>query len=220
MTYSRAAIGLWVVWLGFAGAASADDTVTLLATGSISAPSVSPDFQQLNVGDVMQLKYTIDPSIPTTVDGGPIVALWCSFNSSAFTDFFGNEFLDSASAVAGGPSGFYGWDLQPSHGAEVFLHVSLGDGAPAGIIPSSNLDVIPNWGLVAGAPAGSGSATMFLEDVGGFGGQANITNIQELSGPISAPEIDPSGLASGLTLLAGGLLGFHGRRRPDLAAEI
>jgi hypothetical protein len=149
---SRAAIGLWVMWLAFAGAACADDTVTLLATGSISAPSVSPDFQQLGVGDIMQLKYTIDPSIPTTVDGGPIVALWYSFNGSAFTDFFGNEFQDAASAVAGGPGGFYGWDLQPSHGAEAFLHVSLGDGAPAGIIPDSNLEVIPNWGLVAGLP--------------------------------------------------------------------
>lgn len=194
-----------------------DTEVTLLATGTVvpyldSYPVGSLGGQQLKVGDTMQLEYTINPSIPSTVDGGPIVALSYSFNGAPFTDFYGTEFQDYAGAVAGGAGGSYDFGLQPSHGEEAYLNVLLGQGAPAGIIPSSNLNVIPNWSLVAGAPPGSVTATMFIEDLLGDAAEANITSIKEV-GAVSAPEIDPAGLASGLTLLLGGIAVLQDKRR-------
>jgi hypothetical protein len=191
----------------------------LLATGTVvpyagSYPAGSLGGQQLKVGDSMQLEYTINPSIPSTAVGGPgpIVALSYSFNGAPFTDFYGTEFLDSVSVGAGGAGGAYSLGLQPSHGQEVYLNVSLGQGAPAGIIPSNNLDVIPNWSLVARAPPGSVTATMFIEDLAGDGAEANITCIKRVGG-VSAPEIDPAGLAGGLTLLLGGIAVLQGKRR-------
>jgi hypothetical protein len=194
-----------------------DNEVTLLATGTVvpflgNFPVGSLGGQELKVGDTLQLEYTINPSIPSTVNGGPVVALSYSFNGAPFTNFFGTEFGDFAGAVAGGAGGSYGFELQPSHGTEVFLNVSLGQGAPAGIIPSSNLNVIPNWSLVAGAPLGSVTATAFIEDLTGSGAEADITNIKQV-GAVSAPEIDPAGLVSGLTLLLGGIAVLQGKRR-------
>lgn len=192
-----------------------DTDVTLLATGTVvpyySYPAGELDGNQLKVGDTMQLEYTINPSIPSTVNGGPIVALSYSFNGAPFTNFYGTEFQDSVSVGAGGAGGYYNFGLQPSHGEEVNLNVSLGQGAPVGIIPSSNLNVIPNWSLVAGAPPGSVTATMFIEDLAGDGAGANITSIREV-GAASAPEIDPASLASGLTLLLGSLAVLQGKR--------
>ena len=105
----------------------------------------------------------------------------------------------------------YGFTLFPGNGVEISLSIALGLGAPAGIIPGSTVDTIPNWGLVAEAPPGSVKASMLVYDLSGAGAYANITNIQEVR-PASAPEIDPSGLASGLTLLLGSLFVTRGRR--------
>jgi hypothetical protein len=55
---------------------------------------------------------------------------------------------------------------------------------------------------------------MLVYDLSGAGAYANITNIKEIL-PASAPEIDPSGLVSGLTLLLGTLFVIQGRRTRD-----
>ena len=168
-------IGLWLM-VGM-GIAQADD-LTFLATGTINYPSFTPTHQRLNIGDIMQLEYTIDPSTTRTSDGGvfeggPVVALSYSFNGSPFIDFFGNVFADEAHVDGNS----YSWDLQPSHGTEAYLNVSTGQ--------------------------------MSLRDINLDGGQADITNIQQIT---RAPEIESKSAAGALTLLLGGLAVMRGRR--------
>lgn len=168
-----------IALLMLVGVAQADD-LTFIATGTVNDPSWTPTHQHLNVGDTMQLEYTIDPSnVRTVVDGmfegGPVIALSYSFNGSPFTNFYGDTFADSAT-----PDGnSYSWDLQPSVGTEAYLNISGGQ--------------------------------MSLRDLNYNGGDANITNIQQIGNVQQAPEIDPRGLAGGLTLLIGGLLVLRGR---------
>ena len=174
--------GLWLM-VGM-GIAQADD-LTFIATGTINYPSASPTGQSLKIGDIMQLEYTIDPSMTRTAvngifEGGPVVALSYSFNGSPFTDFYGNVYADEAHVDGNS----YSWDLQPSHGTEAYVNVSTGQMALRNI----NLD----------------------------GGQADITDIKQLS-PMSAPEIESTSAASALTLLLGGLAVLRGRREKNAA---
>jgi hypothetical protein len=139
---------------------------------------------------------------------GPITAIGYSVNGNPFYPDNGYGHINSTAGSS------YGFTLFPGSGAEISLSILLGPGAPAGIIPGSTVDTIPNWGLVAGAPPGSVTASMLVYDLSGAGAYANITNIKEVL-PASAPEIDPSGLASGLTLLLGSLFVIQGRRNHD-----
>jgi hypothetical protein len=194
-----------------------NDSVTLLATGTISSMYGYPigtlsSGSTPKLGDTLQFEYTVDPSVNPTQDpimNGPITAIGYSINGSPFYPDNGYGHIDSSAGNA------YGFTLFPGSGAEITLSIALGPGAPAGIIPGSTVNTIPNWGLVAEAPPGSVAASMLVYDLSGAGAYANITNIKEIL-PASAPEINPSGLASGLTLLLGSLLVIRGRRtRPS-----
>ena len=82
----------------------------------------------------MQLEYTlIDPSNVRTseggvLEGGPVVALSYSFNGSPFHRLL-REY-DSSIKQNVGIGGYYDFDLQPSHGAEVFLNVTSASRGP------------------------------------------------------------------------------------------
>jgi hypothetical protein len=190
-----------------------DDSVTLLATGTISSMYGYPigtlgSGSTPKIGDTLQFEYTVDPSVNPNQDpsmNGPITAIGYSVNGSPFFPDNGYGHI-SASAGLG-----YGFTLFPGNGAEISLSIALGAGAPAGIIPGSTVDTIPNFGLVAGAPPGSFTASMLVYDLSGAGAYANITSLKEIL-PATAPEIDPAGLVSGSTLLLGGLIVIRGRR--------
>jgi hypothetical protein len=197
-----------------------EDSVTLLATGTVASMYGYPvgtldSGSTPKVGDTLQFEYTVDPSVNPTQDpsmNGPITAIGYSLNGSPFFPDNGYGHINSSAGSS------YGFTLFPGSGAEISLSIALGAGAPADIIPGSTVDTIPNWGLVAGAPPGSVAASMLVYDLSGAGAYANITDIKEIL-PASAPEIDPAGLASGLTLLLGGLFVIQGRRIPDKTAS-
>ena len=60
---------------------------------------------------------------------------------------------------------------------------------------------------------------MLIYDVSGDGAYAKLSNIKEII-PASAPEIDPAGLAGGLTLLVGGLLVIQSRQTRDRGSSV
>lgn len=190
-----------------------DGSVTLLATGTITPMYGYPigtldSGSSPKTGDTLQFEYTVDPTVNPTQDpsmNGPITAIGYSVNGSPFYPDNGYGHIN-VSAGSG-----YNFTLFPGNGAEISLSILLGAGAPAGIIPGSTVNTVPNFGLVAGAPSGSVTASMLVYDLSGAGAYANITSIKEIS-PASAPEIDPSGLASGLTLLLGSLCVIRDRR--------
>jgi hypothetical protein len=191
-----------------------DGSVTLLATGTITPMYGYPigtldSGSSPKVGDTLQFEYTVDPSVNPTQDpsmNGPITAIGYSVNGSPF---YPDNGYGHISVTAG--SG-YNFTLFPGSGAEISLSILLGPGAPAGIIPGSTVNTVPNFGLVAGAPSGSVTASMLVYDLSGAGAYANITSIKEINQPTSAPEIDPAGLAGGLTLLLGSLCVIQDRR--------
>jgi hypothetical protein len=198
-----------------------DSSVTLLATGTVT-PMYGYPIGTLDsgstpkIGDTLQFEYTVDPSANPTQDPsmlGPITAIAYSLNGSPF---FPDNGYGTFSVAAG--SG-YNFTLFPGNGAEISLSIDLGPGAPARIIPGSTVDTIPNFGLVAGAPPGSVTTSMLVYDLSGAGAYANINSLKEII-PASAPEIDPAGLASGLTLLLGGLFVIQGRRTRDKSSSI
>ena len=75
---------------------------------------------------------------------------------------------------------------------------------------SSNFILYPG----NGAEISLSPTSMLVYDLSGAGAYANLANIKEIS-PTSAPEIDPAGLAGGLTLLVGGLLVIQSRQIRD-----
>lgn len=194
--------------------ATTGSTVTLLATGTVASMYGYPvgtlsDGYSPKIGDTMQIEYTVDPLLPPpqVPNLGPVVALSYSFNGLPFVSDvgYGNMGVSTGSG--------YNFTLYPGNGAEAELSIRLGPGAPAGIIPSSALNTIPNFALAAGAPPGSVNASMLVYDVSGSGAYANITSIKEVGAVAAAPEIDPAGLAGGLTLLLGGIAVLRGRRK-------
>jgi hypothetical protein len=207
-----------------AGAAQAqvttDGSVTLLATGIVTPmygyPVGTLAGSSPEVGDTLQFEYTVDPTVNPTQDPstvGPITAIGYSLNGSPFVPDNGYGHI---SATAGSA---YNFTLFPGNGAEISLSILLGPGAPAGIVPGSTVNTVPNFGLVAGAPPGSVTASMLVYDVNGDGAYANITSIKEIS-PASAPEIDPAGLASGLTLLLGSLCVIQDRKSRNKSSSV
>ena len=67
--------------------------------------------------------------------------------------------------------------------------------------------------------ASANGGSMLIYDVSGDGAYANLTNVKEIV-PASAPEIDPAGLAGGLTLLVGGLLVIQSRQTRDRGSSV
>ena len=81
-----------------------------------------------------------------------------------------------------------------------------------------NFTLYPGNGAEISLNSANGGS-MLIYDVSGDGAYAKLGNIKEII-PASAPEIDPAGLAGGLTLLVGGLLVIQSRQTRDRGGSV
>jgi hypothetical protein len=214
-------------------AAAQADVIDYSATGSVTsidnAASLLPSsLSAAAVNDTFTLNFAVDTSIP----GNPVAPGDTQYVSSVVSAYFSLNGgpanavdLGGGSSVeifnnAGGVSGFLlqgGTDTSdPAYtGTATSLNLATLAFGTSPLYPDTSLNNGPLSALLANLD--SSIDLNFVSFVGGQPQASSDFYVTSLSvkqtSPMSAPEIDPSSMVGGLTLLMGGMLVLRGRRK-------